>query len=31
MQKDKIVEPIKKEVFKRSMPAFVSELEIMAA
>lgn len=31
MQKDRIVEPIKEEVFKRAMPAFVSEIEIMAA
>ena len=31
MQKDSLVEPIKKEVFKRTMPAFVSEVEIMAA
>ena len=31
MQKDRIVEPIKKEVFKRSMPAFASNIKIMVA
>ena len=31
MQKDRIVEPIKNQVFKRTMPAYLSEVDIKAA